>query len=205
MPQIVLASASPRRAELLTQIGVDFTVTPAHIDETPRPLESPSDYVIRMAREKALAIYREGDGMVVGADTSVVLGDRILGKPPSVEAAEAMLRLLSGSVHQVLTAVALVCRGDCRVTLVTTDVSFRTLAPQEIAAYVATGEPMDKAGGYGIQGLGGVFVNRLQGSYSAVVGLPLEETAGLLAAAGWPVWRGWNNNNTSKIENGETQ
>lgn len=205
MSQIVLASASPRRAELLTQIGVSFTISPAHIDETPRLDEPPSQYVQRMAREKALAVSRNSDEVVIGSDTSVVLGDRILGKPDSPDEAVAMLRLLSGSTHQVLTAVAVVSSGDCQVKLVTTDVSFRELLPEELEAYVATGEPMDKAGSYGIQGLGGVFVRELRGSYSAVVGLPLEETAELLAKTGLPVWRAWNNNNVSTKTNGETQ
>ncbi|MDX1756737.1 MAG: Maf family protein [Marinobacter sp.] len=194
MSLIVLASASPRRAELLTQMGVGYTVSPAHIDETPRPNEAPSQYVQRMAREKALAVYRDDDGIVVGADTSVVLAERILGKPNSAAEAVAMLQALSGAHHQVLTAVAVATRGECRVKLVTTDVRFRALSGEEIEAYVATGEPMDKAGSYGIQGLGGIFVDHIRGSYSAVVGLPLQETAELLAAAGLPVWQAWRRN-----------
>lgn len=195
MPAIVLASASPRRAELLTQLGVTYTVAPADIDETPHDGESPADYVIRMAREKARACYQSrscGNELVLGSDTSVVLGDRILGKPADADDAIAMLKLLSGRSHQVMTAVALFREQQSWHTLVTTEVHFRRLAEEEISAYVETGEPLDKAGGYGIQGKGGVFVDAIHGSYSAVVGLPLTETAGLLSDAGYPVWRMWS-------------
>lgn len=195
MPSLVLASASPRRAELLTQMGLTFTVSPANIDETPKPGEQPDHYVLRMAEEKALAGWRADghDGvMVLGSDTSVVRAGRILGKPASAAEAGAMLRDLSGQHHQVMTAVALVTGGHCQSRLVVTDVAFRPLLDAEIEAYVASGEPMDKAGGYGIQGLGGVFVDQIRGSYSAVVGLPLKETAELLAEAGQPVWQAWS-------------
>ncbi|WP_375177589.1 Maf family protein [Marinobacter mobilis] len=197
MPPIVLASASPRRAELLTQLGVTYTVAPADIDETPRNGESPADYVVRMAQEKAQACSQSrgflGDGeLVLGSDTSVVLGDQILGKPADTDDAVAMLKRLSGRSHRVMTAVALLGRNQSLHTLVITEVHFRTLADEEIHAYVQTGEPLDKAGGYGIQGKGGVFVDEIHGSYSAVVGLPLTETAGLLSDAGYPVWRLWS-------------
>lgn len=191
MQSIILASASPRRAELLTQIGLSFHTRPVDIDETPEAGELPSAYVERLAREKALAGAEDPDWLVLGSDTSVVLGGDILGKPADAAGAEATLSRLSGNTHQVMTAVALASRGYCSTCLVTTDVTFRTLSSEEIRAYVASGEPMDKAGSYGIQGLGGIFVKEIRGSYSAVVGLPLQETATLLAQAGYPVWKVW--------------
>lgn len=192
MASMILASASPRRAELLAQVGVPFTTCPADIDETPLPGEAPDAYVGRMARDKARIVAQQAPGqLVLGSDTSVVLEGAILGKPSDEADARATLKRLSGQTHQVLTAVALIRDAECRATLVITDVSFRTLEPDEIDAYLATGEPMDKAGSYGIQGLGGIFVRELKGSYSAVVGLPLQETAALLADAGCPVWKHW--------------
>ncbi|WP_372964305.1 nucleoside triphosphate pyrophosphatase [Marinobacter sp.] len=192
MADLILASASPRRAELLKQVGLHFHVQPADIDETPFPGESPEQYVERLAREKALLIARQHpDSLVLGSDTSVIQNGDILGKPESKEQAAAMLQALSGNTHQVLTAIALAKGGQCRSRVVVTDVTFRELSPDEIQAYVATGEPMDKAGSYGIQGLAGIFVSSLKGSYSAVVGLPLQETAALLAEAGHPVLQQW--------------
>ncbi|WP_417520847.1 Maf family protein [Marinobacter sp.] len=199
MTSIILASASPRRSELLTQIGVAFSVQPAHIDETPRASESPGDYVERLAREKALAISTDFPGdIVLGSDTSVVLEGAILGKPSDEAEATIMLTRLSGKTHQVMTAIAVTKGEHCESRLVVTDVSFRVLSQGEIAAYVATGEPMDKAGSYGIQGLGGIFVKQLKGSYSAVVGLPLQETAALLANAGCIVWKHWPSSRESQ-------
>lgn len=192
MRPVILASASPRRAELLRQIGVVFESRPADIDETPIDGEPPGDYVVRLAREKAVAVGGlVPDGIVIGSDTSVVAAGRILGKPASPADAAETLQLLSAGTHQVMTAVAVVVDGCAEVRLVVTDVTFRELRPDEISAYVRTGEPMDKAGSYGIQGLGGIFVESFQGSYSAVVGLPLGETADLLAQAGYPVWTSW--------------
>jgi len=192
MSHLILASASPRRAELLKQIGLEFTTQPADVDETPQPAEPAEAYVERLAREKALAVAaRYPEALVIGSDTSVVLGGEILGKPLNRTDACATLARLSGRVHQVMTAVALAHRGHCRSCLVVTDVAFRPLGGEEINAYVASGEPMDKAGSYGIQGLGGIFVKELRGSYSAVVGLPLQQTAELLAQAGFPVWTNW--------------
>lgn len=189
---LILASASPRRSELLAQIGVPFSVQPADIDETPGVAEAAGDYVERLAREKALAVGTLYPGrQVLGSDTSVVLDNTILGKPADESEACAMLLQLSGQTHQVMTAIALAKDHDCTSRLVITNVVFRELTKHEIAAYVATGEPMDKAGSYGIQGLGGIFVKELRGSYSAVVGLPLQETAALLADAGCPVWKHW--------------
>ena len=192
MPSIILASASPRRAELLQQIGLNFSVRPADIDETPEPDETPEQYVERLAREKALAVAGSSPKcLVLGSDTSVVLDGEILGKPIDPADARETLVRLSGATHQVMTAVALATEGQCQSVLVNTEVCFRELSEGEIEAYVASGEPMDKAGSYGIQGLGGIFVDELRGSYSAVVGLPLQETAALLAGAGYPVWKNW--------------
>jgi len=192
MTKLILASASPRRAELLEQIGLRFRVQPADIDETVHPGESPERYAERLAREKALMVAGQSRGkLVIGSDTTVVLAGDILGKPANSQEAEAMLRRLSGNQHQVMTAVALASGDQCQSRLVLTDVRFRELALSEIRAYIASGESMDKAGGYGIQGLGGIFVSELRGSYSSVVGLPLQETATLLADAGHPVWQSW--------------
>ncbi len=189
---LVLASQSPRRADLLKQMGLSFEVMPADVDETPRPGEPAAEYVARLACDKARAVSQaRPEAWVLGSDTSVVLGNEILGKPADADEARATLARLSGQTHQVMTAVALARRQDCQVRLVVTDVRFRTLTAEEIHAYVNSGEPMDKAGSYGIQGLGGIFVESLQGSYSAVVGLPLLETAALLANAGCPVWTHW--------------
>jgi len=192
MTNLILASASPRRSELLSQIGVRHRVCPADIDETPVAGESPQDYVERLARGKALAVAAaHPDSLVLGSDTTVVLAGEILGKPDSEPQACAMLARLSGQTHQVMTAVTLARGSRCESVVSVTEVSFRALGPEEIRAYAASGEPMDKAGSYGIQGLGGIFVTGLKGSYSAVVGLPLKETADLLAQAGYPVWQNW--------------
>lgn len=195
MPSLILASASPRRAQLLQQIGVPFTQAPAAIDETPLGAESALAYVERLAREKALAgrarVAGDNSVLVLGSDTSVVCDGQILGKPLSGADARDMLNRLSGRSHQVMTAIALAGPAGCRSRVVITEVAFRRLGQAEIDAYCATGEPMDKAGAYGIQGRGGIFVECLTGSYSAVVGLPLQETAALLEEAGLPVWALW--------------
>ncbi|WP_286220336.1 Maf family protein [Marinobacter apostichopi] len=194
MSTIILASASPRRSELLRQIGVTFSVQPADVDETPLVTETAERYVKRLACDKAMAVAASSPGaMVLGSDTSVVLDGVILGKPADEEEAVATLMRLSDASHQVMTAVALAQGEQCECRVVVTDVQFRKLSRAEVAAYVASGEPMDKAGSYGIQGLGGIFVSDLRGSYSAVVGLPLQETAALLADAGHPVWENWPN------------
>lgn len=173
-------------------MGAVFEVRPADIDETPLDGEQPGDYVKRLAREKATVVSRlVPDGIVIGSDTSVVADGRILGKPASPADAAETLQLLSARTHQVLTAVAVVVNSYAEVRLVVTDVTFRELRPEEISAYVRTGEPMDKAGSYGVQGRGGIFLESFQGSYSSVVGLPLRETADLLAQAGYPVWTIW--------------
>lgn len=191
MAALFLASASPRRRELLTQIGVPFELLSITLDETPLPAERPEAYVQRLAREKALAGWAAvGDDSVavLGADTTVVIDERILGKPADRAEGLLMLESLSDREHHVLTAVALATRDACEVRLVTSRVRFRRIERAETEAYWASGEPCDKAGGYAIQGWGAVFVAELRGSYSAVVGLPLCETAQLLDQAGIARW-----------------
>ena len=192
MPQLFLASGSPRRRELLTQIGVPFDTLSAQIDETPLPDETPAEYVERLALGKAeagFALLTDAQGCVLGADTAVVLDGLILGKPVDEADALAMLTALSGREHQVLTAIALIDGQRRETRAVSSRVSFRPIATHELQAYWASGEPQDKAGSYAIQGLAAIFVERLQGSYSAVVGLPLCETAELLGHFGIPCWQ----------------
>lgn len=193
MATLYLASGSSRRRELLTQIGVPFITQVCPIDETVLPDEQPSLYVERLARAKAQAVFDQLESpvetVVLGSDTAVVLDGKILGKPADRNEALATLRALSGREHQVLTAVALVARDKTRAAVVTSQVTFRCISDAEAQAYWASGEPQDKAGSYGIQGLAAVFVSQLQGSYSAVVGLPLCETAELLAEFAIPCWQ----------------
>lgn len=193
MKPLYLASGSPRRRELLTQIGVPFTAISADIDETPFAHESPSAYVERLARGKADAGRRSVVSgkpfCVLGADTAVVLDGKILGKPVDEADACAMLMMLSGKEHEVLTAIAVLEDERCESQVVRSLVRFRAISREEAAAYWASGEPKDKAGGYGIQGLGAVFVAGLNGSYSAVVGLPVCESAELLGRFGIPCWQ----------------
>lgn len=182
-PPLVLASASPRRRALLEQLGIPLHVDPAHLDENVRPGETPERYVLRLAREKAEAVQlRHEDATVLAADTSVVLGGAVLGKPATPDEALAMLRSLSGRSHHVLTAVAVAGAGE---RLVRAAVSFAPATEAELRWYVSTGEPMDKAGAYAVQGIGGFLVERIEGSHSAVVGLPLVETLALLREAGY--------------------
>jgi septum formation protein len=183
-PALVLASASPRRRDLLEGAGLTFSVRPAAIDETPRSGEAPLPYVRRMAREKALAVNAGPGEVVLAADTVVTLDGAVLGKPSDAAAACATLRTLSGRIHRVHTGVALRDGRHVHVRVTTTSVRFRVLSDADVARYVATGEPFDKAGGYGVQGYGGALVERLVGSYTNVVGLPLAETLTLLARAG---------------------
>lgn len=181
--KIYLASGSPRRQELLTQLGVAFEKIVPGIEEQRRPQESAQQYVTRLAREKAqagVAMVNE-DLPVLGADTIVILNGEVLEKPRDAAHAAEMLGKLSGETHQVMTAVALADRQNTLDALVVTDVTFRVLSEHDIAGYVACGEPLDKAGAYGIQGLGGCFVRKINGSYHAVVGLPLVETYELLS------------------------
>ncbi|MFV3325845.1 Maf family protein [Pseudomonas sp. NY15372] len=191
MNPLYLASASPRRRELLTQIGVPFAVIKADIDETPLPDEGVSAYAVRLARAKAASGFAQldGPGVVLGADTVVSIGGRILGKPRDREHALAMLAELSDDHHQVITAVAVTDGQRCLDVCVGTHVYFRPIGRDEAERYWATGEPLDKAGGYAIQGLGAVFVRELMGSYSTVVGLPLFETAQLLEQFSIPCWQ----------------
>ena len=187
--QLVLASASPRRRELLLQVGLgqaefSFEALAADIDESHRAGESAAEFVVRLAIEKAnagLALWGLSDAVVLGSDTIVVLEGAILGKPKDEADARQMLGALSGKRHSVMTAVAVTDGQRTLSRLVETKVQFCGLTEQAILAYIATGEPMDKAGAYGIQGLGGCFVEAIDGSYSAVVGLPLVETRALLA------------------------
>lgn len=190
---IYLASASPRRAELLRQLGVEFRVRPADLDESVSPGEAPADYVARTAAEKAHAVSHalseaERGAAVLGADTIVVRNQQILGKPAGPDAALTMLERLSGTTHEVLSAVTVTDGIKTQSRLSASKVRFRATTPAERAAYCATAEPLDKAGAYGIQGLAAAFIERLEGSYSAVMGLPLFETAELLAAYSLPAW-----------------
>ncbi len=170
---LILASASPRRKELMGLYGIPFTVRAADIDETMDPAASPYDEVARLSREKALAVAHEPGDVVVAADTIVVLRDRVLGKPKDEDEAFAMLRALSGRDHQVMTGFTVLRGRRCVTHTEVTDLHFRELSDGEIARYVATGEPMDKAGAYGIQGGAALFCTRMEGDYYNVMGLPV--------------------------------
>lgn len=185
--RLVLASRSPRRAALLRAAGLAFDIDPVDIDERPRDGEPPRDYVTRLALEKARqAACRNPGSLVLGADTAVLVGRRLLGKPADVAEAAGMLKLLSGRTHRVLTGVAL-CGGASSWTAVeVTRVHFLPLTDREIAWYVGTGEPDGKAGAYAIQGLGSRFVDRIEGSYTNVVGLPVTAVYRRLVEIGWP-------------------
>jgi|ERR1039457_835476 septum formation protein len=189
---LILASASPRRRELLTQAGFTFEVQPAHIPEDPMANEDPIAYVVRLAREKAQAVFghvsggaEAADGLaVLGADTTVTLDKRILGKPEDAEDAARMLRLLSGRTHRVITGVAVVTASSVEVAAEITGVTFLDMSEEEIADYIASGEPMDKAGAYAIQGRAARWIPRIQGDYFNVVGLPISLVSTLLEGAG---------------------
>ena len=189
--KLILGSGSPRRRELLAQIGVEADdIRPPDINEDPRPNELPRPYCVRLAREKALAIPASDDEIVLSADTTVALGRRILGKPENAAEAAQFLYALSGRRHRVVTAVA-VRRGDKLWERdVVTQVKMKSLSDAEVNAYLASGDWRGKAGGYAIQGPAGAFVPWINGSFSAVVGLPLAETANLLVAAGYPLYGG---------------
>ncbi|HMI47660.1 MAG TPA: Maf family protein, partial [Gemmatimonadaceae bacterium] len=172
--KVVLASASPRRRDLLNLIGIDHDVRPANIDETMRPREAPGRHAERLAREKASVIAkRDPDVITIGADTVVVINRKVLGKPTDEADAARMLKMLSGREHTVITAVAVARGKKLRSAIEEVRVKFRRLRDDEIAAYISTGEPMDKAGAYGIQGCGATIVERVEGDYFAVMGLPL--------------------------------
>ncbi len=182
---LVLASASPRRQELLRKAGIRFEVQPAHIPEDALPGESAKECAERLAREKALAISRQRpDDFVLGADTVVVVDGQLLGKPSDAADAARMLRLLSGREHQVITGVCLVVRGRPSVASETTSVTMSEISEKEITDYIASGEPMDKAGAYGIQGLASRWIPRIEGDYCNVVGLPVALVWGMLRQAG---------------------
>ena len=171
--KLILASKSPRRQELLGLFRQPFTVRVADIDETMDPVKAPFDEVARLSREKALAVPREQEDVVIAADTIVVCQGKTLGKPHSEEDAKAMLRLLSGRDHQVMTGLTVLRGADLLSLTEVTDIHFRELSDKEIAAYVATGEPMDKAGSYGIQGGAALFAEKMVGDYYNVMGLPV--------------------------------
>lgn len=190
-PELILASASPRRLTLLAQIGVKpDAIDPADVDETPLPRELPRDHANRLAAEKAQAVARghKRAAFILAGDTVVACGRRILPKAEAEETARACLELLSGRRHRVITGLALITPdGALRQRTVTTAVTFKRLSAEEIAVYLASGEWRGKAGGYAIQGLAGMFVSGINGSYSNVVGLPVHETAMLLAGNGYPL------------------
>lgn len=187
-PAVCLASISPRRHELLNQMGVSHSIQGADIDESHHPGELPRRYVVRMAREKALAVRSRGMTLpVLAADTTVVLDGEIFAKPGDREEGLSMLARLSGRTHRVLSAVALLT-DTLSTRLNVSEVSFRVIPPGERQAYWETGEPRDKAGGYGIQGFGAAFIRKVRGSHSGVMGLPLKQTADLLRRAGIPYW-----------------
>ena len=186
---LILGSGSPRRRELLAQLGViAHDIRPPDIDETPNAAELPRHYCIRMAREKAVAVQADPEDIVLSADTTVALGRRILGKPETVSEAAEFLLAMSGRRHKVITAVA-VRRGDTIWEKdVVTSVKMKRLSDQELNSYLVSNDWQGKAGGYGIQGPASAFIPWIHGSFTAVVGLPLAETAGLLQAAGFPIY-----------------
>ncbi|RID93277.1 septum formation inhibitor Maf [Gemmobacter lutimaris] len=187
--KLILGSASPRRKDLLAQLGVvPDAILPPDIDEDPKPRELPRPYCARLAREKAQAVSADPDDIVLCADTTVALGRRILGKPADAGEAAAFLTLLGGRRHQVITAVAVRRGARLWSREVVTDVKMKRLSDVELNGYLASGEWQGKAGGYAIQGLAGAFIPWISGSFTGVVGLPVAETAALLAAAGYPLY-----------------
>lgn len=192
---LILASGSPRRRELLQLLGVPFTVLTADIDETPQSHETPRDYVQRMAAEKAQAVWQKltpdarRDSVVLAADTSVICGSVILGKPVDYADARRMLQLLSGQTHEVLTAFVLRNNSEATADCHSTKVTFKTLTEHDIQAYWNSGEPSDKAGAYGIQGRGARYIRSITGSYHSVMGLPIDQVADHLEAAGITLWQ----------------
>jgi len=190
--KVILASSSPRRAQLLEQIGISFEVLPQAVDETPQTGESGPELALRLAHEKAQSAIEcagKPNSLALGSDTVVVVGDMLLDKPLSSNDALRMLMQLSGRVHRVCTAVSLASKNTFAARLSETKVKFRQIPESEARAYWQTGEPSGKAGGYAIQGFGAAFVESISGSYSGVMGLPLFETAALLAEFGVPVWK----------------
>ncbi|MDB2449065.1 Maf family nucleotide pyrophosphatase [bacterium] len=194
--KLYLASQSPRRKQLLTELGVAFEVLPIEVDESIKPLETAEDYVTRLGEAKAragldiLAGRGEADALTLGSDTTVVADQDILGKPRDFDDFADMMERLSGRSHRVFTSVALASHESVDLKVVESRVVFAELDPDAVRAYWDSGEPQDKAGGYSVQGLGAVFIKRIEGSYSAIVGLPLRETAQLLTKRGVSVWSG---------------
>lgn len=185
-PRIVLASQSPRRAELLGRLGLEFTVEPAEVDEGYSGNEMPAAHAERLAREKAIVVaHRHPAELVIGSDTIVVLDSDVLGKPRDAQDAMRMISRLSGREHDVFTGIAVVLDGRVESALERVSVRFRPLDRSECEAYVATGEPLDKAGGYGIQGFGSALVESIRGDYFAVMGLPVVRMLSLFARMGW--------------------
>ena len=183
MRRFILASSSPRRHELLKQAGFIFEVRPAHVNEDVLPEEDPSGYVIRLARDKAREVYEQcgdSEAIVLGADTTVTLDGHILAKPEDALDAVRMLRMLAGRTHRVITGIAITTAAGTEVAAEVTGVQFQTLSEDEISRYVATGEPMDKAGAYGIQGYAARWIPRIEGCYFNVVGLPLALVSNML-------------------------
>ena len=183
-PRLHLASQSPRRQDLLAALGLEFSAAGVDVEECQLDGEAPDAMVLRLAEAKAGAADVGPAALVIGADTAVVLGDKVFGKPADRDEGLAMLAALSGKIHRVMTGVAVGSGGEFRTALSVTDVQFREISPDEALAYWQSGEPCDKAGAYAIQGRGGVFVSAISGSYSGVVGLPVYETACLLRDAG---------------------
>jgi len=189
MPTLILASASPRRSELLNQLGLAHSIKVADIDETPFTHESPADYVLRVANKKSLTIFQQSpkNSVILAADTAVVLDKKIMGKPENLEHAISMLTNLSGNTHQVYSSVSV--RGQKLQHIISiSEVTFRHITEAEIKQYWDTGEPADKAGAYAIQGLASLFIESITGSFSGIMGLPLFETAQLLANEGIKVF-----------------
>ena len=185
-PRLILASASPRRRELLQQAGVEFSVVPSNAAEDVLAGEAPMDYALRVATAKAKEVAANHPGnWTLGADTIVVIDGEILGKPRDHADGKRMLRLLSGRTHQVMTAFVLIATGGQEYThqLVTTTVTFKSLSDEQILSYLATGEPFDKAGAYAVQGIGAALVDKVEGSYTNVVGLPIDEVLEVLRSA----------------------
>lgn len=193
MQTIILASASPRRTEILNQLGLDFQVIPSEVSEViPEKSTAPQELVTKLALHKAADVARKLEqGLIIGADTLVVLGDTIFGKPSGPEEAVKMISILNGKIHSVYTGIAMVQvpSGQTEVGYSETKVKFRTLSKEEIQSYVATGEPLDKAGAYGIQGKGGVLVEGIEGCYFNVMGLPLSKLAEMLQKFEISIWR----------------
>jgi septum formation protein len=186
VPDIILASRSPRRAELLERLGLEFEIVPAEIDESYVDHEMPADHCERLAREKAVSVaYKRKDALVLGSDTIVLLGRNVMGKPRSKKDAVDMLLQLSGRTHEVYTGVAVAYEGRIESTLERVQVRFRNLDRELCEGYVATGEPLDKAGAYGIQGYGSALVERIDGDYFAVMGLPVVRTLELFRRHGF--------------------